>query len=253
MPIPDHPAPQHAPPRRTTAERTLLIGLVLAVVAALVLSFMLFDRFSPEPAAGPGPASEAAGTTEEAEAAEAPTALPSVEHLFTEGNCDFFDLAKFETLDDQPLNDDPSPPNGWSRTSETTGDLWCSFMLGSNGDTGQTVADLSVSVYPDAEAAATALAGWAPEEAPEDGSLRDLDSDEYDGVIAEREYYGDDGMETDYDEIMREIEVTAVRDNILMRADMSLEVGVQDLEAGLEVLMDFIDQAYAMCGYHIVR
>ncbi|THV23500.1 hypothetical protein [Glycomyces paridis] len=234
-------APPASPPKR--GSRVLAVALAAACVAVLALVYAVVASLIGDDPGGADP-----------ERSVVPAAAaPSIEELFTEGNCDSLDLAEFEAFAGFPLDEDPSPPEGWSRDSETTGRLWCSYPIEYDEEDNETmVVDLGVSVFSDAVEVKSFMEAMTDRGAPEDGSVRPIEDSEFVGIVEEEEYFGDDGMEVDESETIHGIDIIAARDNIVIEARIDLEVGVYDIAGGEAVLMSLIEQAYTMCGYFIV-
>lgn len=230
-----------------------LLAFEVVVMVALLFAVMVNWNGVPQSTAQ----TQSTAEPETSNAPETPPIedAPSIEQLFTEGNCLSLDLSKFEEFAGQPISDEPSART-WSLDSETTGSLLCDYSISYNNDPHWDRVDLSleVAVYEDSATAEGYQQHIAADNEPEDGTVLSLEVTDFNGSIIEYEHFLDTDTGYDEDVIIHEIEIIASRDNILLVADMGLEVGVHDdINAGREVLMSLIEQAYSMCGYYVVE
>lgn len=226
--------------------RLTAVVLVLATVVMLALAYAVITRLDGDESGGES-AADGGGVVPAED-------VPSIEQLFTDGNCDSLDLSGFEDFAGQPLDEDPSPPAGWSRESETTGRLWCEYAIEYDEEENeQIVVHVGVSVFDGSAEVDSYIEELEQIEVAESESIKPLEDSEFTGVIIEEEHFGDDGMETDENEIIHDIDIIAARANIVIEARIAIEVGVYDIADGEAVLQALIEQAYAMCGYFVTE
>jgi hypothetical protein len=236
----------------------LVAGLVVmvALASAVVVRWEAAGQPASEPddsaAAMDTDAGETAATVEE----PAVDVEFAIEDLFVDGTCASFDLSSFEALAGVPLSGDDAPST-WDRTSPTTGGLWCEYIVtyDTEPDHEQINLIVEVTVAPNASTADALRQEAEAIESSQDRTVLPLEGTEFTGTVTEFEHFGEtgpEGGEVDESEIIRQVAVVASRDNIVVAADMGLEVGVHDIDQGREVLIGLVEQAYLMCGYYVV-
>ncbi|MEU5156152.1 serine protease [Glycomyces sp. NPDC021274] len=234
--------------------------LVAAVVLMVLLASAVVVRWEQTSATADGvhdPAVAAdADNTEAPEPSDNPVIDEAfaVENLFTDSNCASFDLSNFEQFAGAPSTELESPPI-WSRTSDTTGNLWCEFIVSYHNEPqfDQLNLTIEVAVFGDSSSADAYREEISDRSGSDEASFAPLEVPDFNGTIAEYRHLGDNGFETDYSETIHEIGIVASRNNVIVRVDMGLEVGIHDIDEGREILIGFIEQAYLMCGYYVVE